>query len=118
MDKNNSSVAGSLKVSGDVIIKIAETAASEIEGVAVTSTNKLMVMKNAPIVSKLISPIRVKIGSESAEINVSIITEIGYKAYEVAKAVQENIKSSVQNMTGIAVSKVNVNVVGVTSAVK
>ena len=41
------------------------------------------------------------------------ITEQGSKAINVASAVQASVKSAVQNMTGITVSKVNVNVVGI-----
>ena len=55
-----------------------------------------------------------KINSEAAVIDISIVTELGHKAYEVAKAVQDHVKSAVQNMTGIAVSKVNVKIVGIT----
>lgn len=114
MDNNDNGVsAGSLKVSSNVIVSIAETAAAEVEGVAVNSVNKLAVLSDAPLTSKIVSPIKVKLGGDAAEIGIEIVTELGYKAYEVAKQVQEHVKSSVQNMTGIAVSKVNVKIVGV-----
>lgn len=103
--------AGTLKVSTDVIISIAEAAAAETEGVAVNSSNGLLVMKDGPFSAKVISPIKVRLGSDTASIDISIITEAGSKAYEVAKNVQEHVKSSVQNMTGITVSKVNVRIV-------
>lgn len=113
MNKNENKLHGSLKVSADVILKIAETAASEIDGVVVNSGNKLAVLEETPIISKMVSPVKVKLTADSAIINVSIITEQGYKAYEVAKSVQSNVKSAVQSMTGIAVSKVNVKIVGI-----
>ncbi len=115
MDNNTENMAGTLKVSSSVIVSIAETAASEIEGVALTSAKKLAVMADAPLVKKLVSPIKVRFRGDSAAIGISIVTEIGYKAFDVAKAVQENVKSSVQNMTGITVSKVNVRVIGIKS---
>ena len=46
-------------------------------------------------------------------ITILIITEQGSKAVNVASAVQESVKSAVQSMTGIPVSKVNVNIVGI-----
>lgn len=114
MDINTvGSSAGSLKVSTNVIMSIAETAASEVEGVAVNSVNKLAVLSGAPLTAKLVSPIRVRLDADSAAIDIEVITESGYQAYEVGKQVQEHVKSSVQNMTGIAVSKVNVKIVGI-----
>ena len=111
---NPGSAAGSLKVSANVLVSIAETAAAEVEGVALNSKNGLAVVGGAPFSSKIIPPIRVKLNSEAAVIDISIVTELGHKAYEVAKAVQDHVKSAVQNMTGIAVSKVNVKIVGIT----
>ena len=113
-NNNNGSAAGSLKVSANVLVSIAETAAAEVEGVDVNSKNGLAIVGGAPLSSKIIPPIRVKLSSDAAVIDISIVTELGHKAYEVAKAVQEHVKSSVQNMTGIAVSKVNVKIVGIT----
>ena len=104
---------GSLKVSANVLVSIAEAAASEVEGVVITPANKLAVLVNAPIASQLFTPVKVRLGSESAAIELSIITKLGYKAYEVAKAVQENVKASVQNMTGITVSKVDIKIVAI-----
>lgn len=106
--------SGSVKVSANAIISIAEAAVNETEGVAVGSANgKIAVIAGAPISSKLIPPIKVTLGAESAVIDISVITDIGFKASEVARTVQEHVKAAVQNMTGIAVSKVNLKVVGV-----
>ena len=114
MDNNNAgSAAGSLRVSSNVLISIAEAAAAEVEGVALNSLNKLAVVSGAPVTSMVVPPIKVKLDGDSAAIDISIITLLGSKAYDVAKSVQEHVKSAVQNMTGIAVSKVNVRVVGV-----
>jgi uncharacterized alkaline shock family protein YloU len=116
MDMNTADGAsGSLKVSTNVIVSIAETAASEVEGVAVNSVNKFAVLSGAPLTSKLVSPIKVRLNGDSAVIDIAVVTESGFRSYEVAKSVQEHVKSSVQNMTGIAVSKVNVKIVGIKS---
>lgn len=114
MDMNSESgAAGSLKVSTNVIISIADKAASEVEGVAVNQTNRFSVLAGSPLTSKLVSPVKVKLNGDSAVIDIDVVTEQGYRAFEVGKTVQEHVKSSVQNMTGIAVSKVNVKIVGV-----
>ena len=112
MDKKASASNGILKVSNEVIIKIAELAACEISGVA--SENGRLAVSRAPGVGALLgAPVKVSVSKEAAVIDLSIITEQGSKAINVASAVQASVKSAVQNMTGIAVSKVNVNIVGI-----
>lgn len=113
MDKKTANSTGELRVANDVIAKIAELAATEISGVAVEN-GKLMVSESKKgIASIFSSPVQVSLSKEAAAITVSIITLQGSKAVNVASAVQESVKSAVQNMTGIPVSKVNVNIVGI-----
>ncbi len=113
MDNQNGNINGALKVSAAVIVSIAEAAAAETEGVAVKAANKLAAPDDAPFVSRFVSPIRVRLNGDSAALSITIVTLAGFRAYEVARAVQEHVKSSVQNMTGIAVSKVNVRIAAV-----
>ncbi len=115
MNNNELNSTGTLKVSGNAIVSIAEAAAAEIKGVALTSTNKLAVLKSSSVKEKFITPIRVKISSDSVSVDISIIITQSAKAADVAKAVQNNVKSAVQSMTGIAVSKVNVTIAGIST---
>lgn len=48
-----------------------------------------------------------------AQINICVNLIYGYKIKDVAQQIQENVKATVQNMTGITVSKVNVFIAGV-----
>ncbi len=109
MDKNDRHTAGSIRVSEDVIIKIAETAACEIEGAAV-SNNRLI---PANVKTRLRGPVRVKISGGSAAIRFDISVLDGYNAVKVAEDIQKSVKSAVQNMTGFTVTKVDVNIAGV-----
>ena len=113
MEKKVSPSNGVLKVSNEVITKIAELAACEINGVA--SENGKLTTYQSPvgIGAFLGSPVRVSVSKEAVVIDLSIITEQGSKAVNVASAVQASVKSAVQNMTGITVAKVNVNIVGI-----
>ncbi|NLJ16913.1 MAG: Asp23/Gls24 family envelope stress response protein [Clostridiales bacterium] len=112
MERKTVKPAGSLKVSDEVIIRITEVAATEIAGVAAEG-QKLVPAENSLSIPMLSAPIRVNLTAESAEITLSIVIESGYNANNVAKAVQKSVKSAVQSMTGIAVSKVNVVVAGI-----
>lgn len=113
MEKKASASNGILKVSNDVIMKIAELAACEITGVA-SENGKLMVSQSPIGLGTFLgSPVRVSVSKEAAVIDLSVITRQGSKAIDVASAVQASVKSAVQNMTGITVSKVNVNIAGI-----
>ena len=48
-----------------------------------------------------------------AQLDIGIVAEFGYRLREVCEQVQNAVKNSIQDMTGTAVSKVNVFVTGV-----
>lgn len=107
--ENSNKTSGSIRVSEDVIIKIAETAACEIDGVAKINNR----LEPPSTLAKFRGPVRVKVNGESAAIKFEISVVEGYNAVSVAEKIQKSAKSAVQNMTGFTVTKVDVNVAGV-----
>ncbi len=107
--ENSNKTSGSVKISEDVLIKIAETAACEIDGVAKTGNR----LEPPSTLAKFRGPVRVKVNGESAAIKFEISVVEGYNAVSVAEKIQKSAKSAVQNMTGFTVTKVDVNVAGV-----
>lgn len=108
-DKITRSTA-SLKISNEVLVKIAEVAATEIKGVAAEGDSLVVSDKGVQIAGKFISPVKAVLKNEAVEITVSIIVLQGYKASTVAQAVQKSVKSAIQNMANVTVSKVNVKI--------
>ena len=101
-----------LSINTDVLEKMAELAACEIEGVAALS-KRAMDLKGA-VKSK--APFKgIKIESINGALSINIYITIDRKANlrTVAEAVQKNVKEKIQNMTGSAVTKVNVIVADV-----
>lgn len=102
-----------IKISDDVVSKIAGIAATEIEGVAGMSggitggISEMLGMKN------LSKGIKVEVSHNEAIIDLNIIVDFGTKLSELGKKVQENVKNSVETMTGLQVTAVNVNIQGV-----
>ena len=109
MEAKKERPVGVIKVSADVIIRIAEAAASEVDGVE-SDGQKLAAVK---IGSKLLGAVRVRVTDESAALKIDIVVKEGYNAVNAAEAVQNSVKSAVQNMTGLAVSRVDVRVAGI-----
>ena len=108
-DKNDTIVteneSGSINYSNEVLAKIAALATDEVEGVAGTSGGSLSDMlgvKNRGI--------RVELDGETVTVDLNIVIEYGKKLHVVSKAVQENVKKGIENMTALKVAAVNVNV--------
>ncbi len=102
----------SLKILEDVIYKIVEIAAADVEGVCGFVKSKVDFVRLF-IGSKQQSMIDIKVSGGSAEISLGINVSGNCKVKSVAEKVQQRVKDDVQNMTGIAVTKVNVFVYGI-----
>lgn len=49
-------------------------------------------------------------GQREAAVDVSVIIEYGYRLPQVATEIQQNVKRSIENMTGLNVNEVNVHI--------
>ena len=57
--------------------------------------------------------VKISVDGESVSVDLAINLEYGYAIPEVASAVQERVKSAIENMTGLEVSDVNIRIAGV-----
>ena len=103
-----------IEISNDVIAVIAGVAVSEVQGVASMAggfaggiSEVLSGKKN------LAKGIKVDKDENKVKIDVNIIVEYGTRIPDVAFEIQNRVKTSVENMTGIKVEEVNVHVQGV-----
>ena len=110
--KNNKKNIGSLYISTSVIEKVAKLAALEIDGVAEVSTGSSGV-KGVFAKTNLPKAVDVNMYDGVAEVDVHIIVKYGCKVPSVCKNVQEAVKTNIQNMTEVTVSKVNIIVAGI-----
>ena len=106
---------GSIRISEDVVASIAALATSETAGVSglySTLTSDIVSFLSKKNLSK---GVRIEIGEEgTVKIEIGFLALFGHNICEVAKQVQENVRSSVESMTGLKVTEVNVHVGGVT----
>lgn len=110
----NEAEGGKINISNEVIASIAGIAATEIEGVAgmagsVASgiAEKFGAKKNPQ------KGVKVTVSPEGAVIDLLIVVAFGVRIPELAWEIQENVKNSVESMTGTEVLRVNVFVEGV-----
>lgn len=109
MEANTNKPVGTIKVSESVILKIAEVAATEIEGV--DCTEQTLTPANAK--TKMFGCVKTKLTGESVAVSLDIVVLEGFNAVSVAENVQKSVKSAVQSMTGFTVTKVDVNIAGI-----
>ena len=105
---------GKVNISDDVVAAIAGIAAGEIDGVAGMSGG--VVGGIAEKLGAKKSPqkgVKVSVTAEGAVIDLLIVVDFGVRIPELAWEVQENVKNSVETMTGINVLSVNVRIEGV-----
>ena len=98
-----------LSVSTEVLEKMAELAACEIEGVKGIA-KKAIDLKGALKTKSVVKGVRVESVNGAIDINVYICVDSKAKIREVAESVQQNVKDKIQTMTGTAVTRVNVNI--------
>ena len=106
---------GKDQISEDVIISIVTVAVGETEGVAGFSPR--LGSDNAEILGRKKRGKGEKLTNTEDDrlfIECNIVATYGYAVVNVAKAVQENVTSAVESMTGLEVTEVNVNVCGIT----
>lgn len=104
---------GTVRISNDVIAIIAGVAATEISGVAGMSggitggITEMLGMKN------LSKGVKVELEGKGVTIDLFIIVEYGSKISELGEKIQQNVKNTVETMTGLNVTEVNLNIQGV-----
>ncbi len=110
---NETGEYGSVKIANEVVAVIAGLAATEIDGVAGMSggiTGDLTEMLGMKNLSK---GVKVEVGEQETAIDLFVVMEYGSKISEAAKAVQENVKRTVETMTGLDVVEINIHVQGI-----
>ena len=104
---------GSLQVSTEVLGKIARCAALEVDGVAeVSCGSQNKKVKDLLERANVQLPVVVEMKDGTAEITLHLVVAFGARIPAVAEKVQENVKSAVQSMANITVSRVDLVIAG------
>lgn len=111
-EKIHEGAVGTLRISKEVLSTIAATAASEVEGVerVATSPVDFKGMLSRRSFPKAVS---ISLNDDMAEITLRLILKHGVKIPAVSERIQKAVKESIQSMTAITVSKVNIVVEGI-----
>ncbi|HCE62667.1 MAG TPA: Asp23/Gls24 family envelope stress response protein [Clostridiales bacterium] len=105
---------GSIQISEDVVASVTGMAVLEVEGVCGLSSSigtDIAEMLGMKTLSKGVRLSTTEAGA--LRIDCDVVSKFGQNIFELAKNVQENVKSSVESVTGLRVAEVNVTVCGI-----
>lgn len=113
-DESEDEMVGNVKISDDVVATIAGVATTGCSGVfgmagtfAGDIAEKLGAKKNPN------KGVKVEMTETSASVDLYIIVKYGVRIPELAWEIQEEVKNSIESMTGLTVDKVNIHIEGV-----
>lgn len=107
----NEAERGIVKISDEVVSVIAGLAASEVDGIVGMSAGIVGGFTEILSGKKNFSKgVKVNLVEENPTIDLFVVVEYGVKIHEVAEKVQENVKKSIESMTGLQVNAVNIYV--------
>ena len=112
-NEENVETVNSIKIAGDAVAMYVGIAVAEIPGVYGMSGALAGITEAISGKKNYTKGVKVDVNDKNVKIDVSIIVEYGARIPDVAFEIQTKVKKSVETMTGLKVSEVNVNVQGV-----
>ena len=105
---------GTIQISEDVVASVTGMAVLEVEGVCGLSSSIGTDIAEMLGMKTLSKGVRLSSTEDGAlKIDCDVVSRFGQNIFELAKNVQENVKSSVESVTGLSVAEVNVTVCGI-----
>ena len=109
----NDSSLGEVQIADDVVAIIAAYAAADVKGVASVGGNTAKERINKRGMKNPSKGIRVDVLEGVVTVSMALIVKYNYNIVDVTKGVQEKVKTTIENMTGLEVADINIKVAGV-----
>ena len=107
---NKSRNSGNLVISEDVIASIAVNASKDVEGVSGFSQRPINIQNFYKLADSASKFVDVIMSDTDVKVHIYLKVSQDAKIQPLAEKVQQNIKTAVQNMTGMMVSEVDVTI--------
>jgi len=105
---------GQITYANEVISTIVTVATTEVEGISgIAGVNASSLSGILAKGSKTPRSVRVDMNGEDVSVDVSVTVDYGMPIQKVGRSAQENVRKSIESMTGLHVEKVDLHVVGV-----
>lgn len=104
---------GEVHIADEVVVIIAGLAATEVEGVASMAGNITNELVSKLGMKSLSRGVKVTVLEGVVTVDLSLNIEYGKNVLETSRTVQERVKTSIENMTGLEVADVNIHIASV-----
>ncbi len=104
---------GQVQIADEVVAIIAGLAATEVEGVASMAGNITNELVSKLGMKNLSKGIKVSVEDGEVTVDVALNIDYGYSVPKTSRKVQEKVKASIENMTGLTVADVNITIASV-----
>ena len=110
-EKEKDQESGQITYANEVIATIVSVATTEVDGISGIAGSGAI----SGILAKGKTPrgVKVDMNGESVGVDVSVTVDYGMPIQKVGRNAQENVRKSIESMTGLHVEKVDLHVVGV-----
>ena len=111
IDMERDQESGQITYANEVIATIVSVATTEVDGISgIAGSGSL-----SGILAKGKTPrgVKVDIDGQNVGVDVSVTVDYGMPIQKVGRNAQENVRKSIESMTGLQVEKVDLHVVGV-----
>lgn len=112
-DLTDDSNLGTVQIADDVVAVIVGLAATEVDGVSAIGGNITNELMSKVGIKNLSKGVKIAITDKNVAVDISLTLEYGFNIPSTCAKVQDKIKSTVENMTGLDVTDVNVRITGV-----
>ena len=90
---------GTVNINEDVLLTVVAAAIKDVDGVVSSRSDR--------------KGIHVTLGDETVAVDCGLVVVYGHSVVEIAKNVQNAVTNAIESMTGLKVSRVDVNVTGI-----
>ena len=109
----NDESLGEVKIADEVVAIIAALAATEVDGVASMAGNITNEVIGRLGIKNLSKGVKVDVLEGVVTVSLALNIKYNYSIMDVTAKVQDKVKNTVENMTGLEVADVNIKVAGV-----
>ena len=104
---------GEIKIADDVVATIVGLATTEVDGVYSISGNVTNELAGKLGIKNLSKGVKIEMLDGKAHAEISIVMKYGYSIPKTCSKIQEKVKNSVENMTGLKIDALNIKIEGV-----
>lgn len=106
-------VEDSVRISPEVIGIIAGIAAQEVDGIAGMSGGIVDGIAEKLGRKDFSKGIKVRLEGEAVSLDISVIVDYGVRIMETANKLKHKVRTTIEEVTGLPVAAININVIGI-----